>query len=134
MIRSSACIKHHRLGSALAAVCLGLVFLSPASVPAQGVPSDPARMLDDLARKQAPVASPAPTMSDQPAASPGRQPGLGADELSRLGLAPIDPALLPKLEDVHGDASPGSDSSVGATLLAAAAFVLGVFVLGRVLR
>jgi hypothetical protein len=130
MFRSSACIKHFRLCSALAAVCLGLAFLTPASVQAQGVPSDPARTLDALARRQAP----APTMSEQPASSPGRQPGLGADELSRLGLAPIDPALLPKLEDVHGDASPVSDSSVGATLLAAAVFVLGVFVLGRVLR
>jgi hypothetical protein len=130
MVRASTCVKQYRLCSALASVCLGLAFLMPASVPAQDVPSDPAKTIQDLARKQTPLPAPVRNMGDQPAVSAGRQSGLGADELIRLGLAPIDPALLPKL----GDAPSEPDSSVGATVLAVAVFVLGVYVLGRVLR
>jgi hypothetical protein len=136
MARKSTGIIKYRLCSALAACGLVLASLAPVSASAQDVTSGSGtvvRSLDDIARKSAPPTS-VPNMSDQPDATPGRQPGMVSDELTRLGLAPIDPTRLPKLADARGDAPPEPDSGIGATLLAAAAFVLLVYVLGRVLR
>ncbi|MGB8843295.1 MAG: hypothetical protein WCC64_19745 [Aliidongia sp.] len=136
MVRSSIGIKRHRLGRALVAA-IGLWAVAVGPVPAQDRPNQPAsagQLLDELAGKDRPAA---PTVvqrdtSDAASGVPSRE----SDQLSRLGLAPLDPAHLPRLRDGRGNAPPADDdpAGVGATIFATVVFILAFFLLSRVFR
>jgi hypothetical protein len=136
MVRSSVCPNRPRLGGALVAA-IWLWAVAAGHAPAQDRPSDPAsagQLLDELAGKDRP-ATPTAIQRDKSDAASGL-PSRDSDQLTRLGLAPLDPARLPKLRDGRGNAPPPDDdpTGLGATIFGTVAFVLVFFLLSRAMR
>jgi hypothetical protein len=104
------------------------------TAPAQDRPNQPAnagQLLDELAGKDRPAAPTAVQREKSDSAS-----GVLSRESDQLGLAPLDPARLPRLHDGRGNAPPPDDdpTGFGATIFATVAFVLAFFLLSRAMR